>query len=84
MRIANYSDLKNHLKSYLDTVANDSEPLFVHRKGNNSVVVISLDEYNAGKETEYISSSPEMMKRLKSAEQNMQAGQGVLINIDEL
>jgi len=84
MKTANYSDLRSNLKSYLDTVVNDSEPLIVHRSGNSSVVVISLDEYNAIKETEYLASSPEMMKRLRKAEINMNAGKGIKINIDEL
>lgn len=58
MRTANYSELRNNLKYYLDGVINDSEPLLVHRAGNESVVVISLDEYNSIKETEYIMKSP--------------------------
>lgn len=84
MRTANYSDLRNHLKSYLDSVVNDSEPLIVHRPGNNSVVVISLDEYNAIKETEYISSSPEMMKRIRKAEKDIKEGKGKEIDINSL
>jgi antitoxin YefM len=84
MRTANYSDLRNNLKSYLDRVVNDNDTLIVHRSGNSSVVVISLDEYNSIKETEYLASSPEMMKRLRSAEKNMNAGKGIKINIDEL
>lgn len=40
MRTANYSALRNSLKAYLDGVINDS------------VVVISLEEYNSIKETE--------------------------------
>ena len=52
MRTANYSELRNKLKHYLDGVINDSEPLLVHRPGNESVVVMSLDEYNSIKETE--------------------------------
>jgi antitoxin YefM len=84
MKTTNYSDLRSNLKTYLDSVVNDSEPLIIHRSGNNSVVVISLDEYNAIKETEYITSSPAMMQRLQNAEKNMNAGKGVKINIDEL
>ena len=34
MRTANYSELRNNLKHYLDGVINDSEPLLVHRPGN--------------------------------------------------
>ena len=37
MRTANYSELRNNLKHYLDGVINDSEPLLVHRPGNESV-----------------------------------------------
>lgn len=84
MRTANYTDLRNNLKGYLDGVVNNCEPLIIHRPANTSVVVISLDEYNAIKETEYLTSSPEMMKRLRSAENDMKAGKGVKINIDDL
>ncbi|GHT73720.1 hypothetical protein FACS189456_4470 [Bacteroidia bacterium] len=84
METANYSELRNNLKSYLDMVVVNMEPLIVHRPSNKSVVVISLDEYNAIKETEYIASSPKMMQRLRSAEQNMKAGKGVKINIETL
>ena len=84
MRTANYTDLRNNLKSYLDSVVNNCEPLIIHRPENTSVVVISLDEYNAIKETEYLASSPEMMKRLRSAENNMNKGKGIKINIADL
>ena len=36
MRTANYSELRNNLKHYLDGVINDSEPLLVHRPGNEN------------------------------------------------
>jgi antitoxin YefM len=77
MKTANYTDLKNNLKSYLDSVVENSEPLVIHRSNNNSVVVISLDEYNAIKETEYITSSPEMLRRIKSAENEIKNGKSV-------
>ena len=84
MRTANYTELRNNLKNYLDEVINDSEPLIINRPGNTSVVVIPLDEYNAIKETEYLTSSPEMMKRLRNAENNMKSGKGIKINIENL
>ena len=84
MRTANYTELRNNLKGYIDSVINDSEPLIVPRFGNNGVVIISLDEYNAIKETEYLTSSPEMMKRLRSAENHMNNRKGTKINIENL
>jgi len=84
MRTANYTDLRTNLKSYLDGVINNSEPLIVNRPGNTSVVVISLDEYNAIKETEYIMASPEMVSRLKDAEKEIHEGKGKVIAIEDL
>ena len=54
MRTANYTELRNNLKTYLDSVIDDCEPLIINRSRNNGVVIISLDEYNAIRETGYI------------------------------
>jgi len=54
MKTANYSELRSGLKSYLDTVVENNEPLIIHRPSNTSVVVISLEDYNAMIETAYI------------------------------
>ena len=84
MRTANYSELRNNLKHYLDGVINDSEPLLVHRPGNESVVVMSLDEYNSIKETEYIMSSEQTMNDIRKGEKDLKAGRGIEVNLDEL
>lgn len=84
MRTANYSELRNNLKYYLDGVIADSEPLLVHRSGNESVVVISLEEYNAIKETEYIMKSPAMMEVIRQGEAEIKQGKGKAVNLNEL
>ncbi len=84
MRTVSYTDLRRNLKGYLDRVVADSDVLTVHRPGNTSVVVISMDEYNAMSETRYLTSSVAMVERLRSAEAHMQAGVGVKVSIDEL
>ena len=84
MRTANYSELRNNLKSYLDGVINDSETLLVHRAGNDSVVVISLEEYNSIKETEYIMKSPAMMDIIRKGEKDIKDRKGKVVDIDEL
>lgn len=81
MRRVNYSELRNNLKSYLDRVINDSEPLIVHRSGNQSVVVISLKEYNSIKETEYIMKSPTMMDIIRKGDEEIKNGGGTLLSL---
>ena len=75
MKIASYTDLRNNMKAYLDSVIDDCEPLIVSRSKRKGVVIISLDEYNAIKETEYIMSSPEMLRSIKEADQEIKDGQ---------
>ena len=84
MKTANYTELRNNLKSYLDKVISNSEPLIVHRSGNESVVVISLEEYNSIKETEYIKSSSVMMNRIEEAHREIQEGKGRRISIQDI
>ena len=84
MRTASYTDLRNNLKSYIDSVIEDSDTVIINRPGGNGVVLISLDDYNAIKETEYLMDSPEMVRRLKEAEKEMHEGKGKTISIDDL
>jgi antitoxin YefM len=83
MKTANYTELRNNLKTYLDNVIIDSEPLIVSRQGNNGIVIISLDEYNAIKETEYIMSSPETMAAIHRGENELKQGEVYSQNPDE-
>lgn len=83
MKTANYSDLRSNLKGFLDGVVNNCEPLIIHRSGGNSVVVISLEEYNAIKETEYIRSSPAMMQAINESETSINKGDGTRISSKE-
>ena len=61
MKTANYTDLRANLKGYIDSVIDDYDTVIVNRGNGKGVVMISLDEYNSLKETEYIMSSPETM-----------------------
>ena len=68
MRTTNYTDLRNNLKSYLDAVAADNEPLI------ESVVVISLEDYNAIMETEFVLQRPQLLRSLVAAEDDIAYG----------
>lgn len=77
MKTTNYSELRNNLKSYLDGVINDSKPLIVHRSGNESVVIISLEEYNSIKETEYIMKFSAMMDIIRKGDEEIKSGDSI-------
>lgn len=54
MNAVNYSDLRRNLKSYMDRVYEEREPLIVTRRNNENVVVMSIDQYNSLLETSYL------------------------------
>jgi antitoxin YefM len=74
MRTANYTDLRNNLKSYIDSVIEDSDTIIVNRGGGVGIVLMSLDEYNAIKETEYIMSSHGTIESIRKGEDEIKKG----------
>lgn len=54
MKVVNYTDLRLNLKKWLDIVVDDVEELIITRKNQKDLVLISLEEYNALKETHYL------------------------------
>lgn len=84
MRTANYTDLRNNLKIYIDSVINDADTVIINRGGGAGVVLMSLDEYNTLKETAYIMSSPQTMEDIRKGETELQNNKGIEVNIDDL
>ncbi|WP_395053727.1 type II toxin-antitoxin system Phd/YefM family antitoxin [Flavobacterium sp.] len=54
MKVINYTDLRLNLKKWMDSVTDDREEIIVKRKDNKDLVLISLEEYNALNETNYL------------------------------
>lgn len=77
MKIASYSELRNNLKHYFDSVLDDNDTVVINRANGKAVVIISLDEYNAIKETEYLKSSKKMMDAIKTGENDIKNGRVV-------
>ena len=77
MRTANYTDLRANLKSYIDAVIDDYDTVVVNRGNGKGVVMISLDEYNSLKETEYIMSSPDTMEAIHKGEEDIKNGNSI-------
>lgn len=71
-----YSAARAHLASTMDRVCDDHEPLIITRNGRQSVVMLSLEDYQALAETAYLLRSPANARRLLDAVGQLQAGQG--------
>ena len=84
MRTANYTDLRTNLKGYIDSVIDDCETVIVNRDNGSGVVLISLDEYNSLKETEYIISSPQTMEDIRQGEADLKTDKGIEVDINSL
>ncbi len=74
VQVVNFTEARNNLKSLFDSVYADSEEVIVNRKNGENVVIISLDSYNAMKETNYLLSSPKNKERLLSSLAHARAG----------
>lgn len=83
MRTANYTELRKNLSAYLDAIIDDSETFIINRDGNDAVVMISLEEYNAIKETAYLMKSPAMMSAIRKGVEDVEAGRTVSQNDGE-
>ncbi|HUW46380.1 MAG TPA: type II toxin-antitoxin system prevent-host-death family antitoxin [Dehalococcoidia bacterium] len=67
MDAVSYSALRQNLKSYMDKVYNDHDPLIITRKNNENLVLVSIDEYNSLIETSYLLSNEANADHLKKS-----------------
>lgn len=72
-----YSCARANLASTMNRGCNDHEALIITRNGEQSVVMLSLEDYNALEETAYLLRSPANARRLLSAIGQLNAGQGI-------
>ena len=71
-----YTAARANLASTMDRVCEDHEPLIITRNGEQSVVMLSLDDYKALEETAYLLRTPANAKRLLSAVAQLNTGKG--------
>lgn len=60
----------------MDRVCNDHEALIITRNREQSVVMLSLEDYKALEETAYLLRTPANAKRLLKATTQLQSGKG--------
>ena len=76
MQVYSLTEARNNIRAMFDSVYLDNEEVVIHRKGRESVVVISLDDYNSLKETNYLLSSVANKKWLLESLKELRAGKG--------
>ena len=64
MQTANYTQVRNNLKQYMDETSKNHEPLVIHRQNGENMVLLSQLDYDALEETAYLLRSPENAKRI--------------------
>jgi antitoxin YefM len=72
-----YSAARANLAKTMDRVCDDHEPLIITRNGEQSVVMLSLEDYKALEETAFLLRSPTNAKRLLASVAQLMAGQGI-------
>ncbi len=76
MDAISYTAARANLAQTMKRVCADHEPMIITRNGQPSVVMLSLEDYNALEETAYLLRSPRNAKRLIAAIDSLDNGQG--------
>jgi len=71
-----YTTARANLATTMARVCQDHEALIITRNGQQSVVMMSLDDYKALEETAYLLRSPKNAERLLSAVDALNKGKG--------
>ena len=76
MKTMSYTESRARYAEVLDSVIDDREEVVITRAGHEPVVIVSLEDYEALKETAYLMRSPKNARRLLDAMERLEAGQG--------
>jgi antitoxin YefM len=71
-----YTHARSNLAKTMEKVCNDHAPVIITRKNQSSVVMISLEDYQALEETAYLLRSPKNARRLLESVAELEAGGG--------
>ena len=78
-----YSAARANLANTMDRVCDDHEPMIITRNGEQSVVMLSLEDYKSLEETAYLLRSSKNAKRLLSSIEQLNDGKGVIRKLEK-
>ena len=76
MKAITYTNARQNLAKTMEKVCQDHSPIIVTRKTTDSVVIMSLEDYEALEETAYLLRSPRNIRRLIESVAQLEEGQG--------
>ena len=76
MEAITYTAARQNLAKTMEKVCKDRAPIIVTRKSSNSVVIMSLEDYEALEETAYLLRSPKNAQRLIESIAQLEKGEG--------
>ena len=76
MKAITYTAARQNLAKTMDKVCNDRSPVIVTRRSSNSVVIMSLEDFEALEETAYLLRSPKNTRRLIESIAQLEKGKG--------
>lgn len=82
MNAISYTAARENLASTMDRVCNDHTPVIITRNRDQSVVMLSLEDFESLEETAYLMRSPANAKRLLEAIHALEKGKGIVRDID--
>jgi len=82
MEAITYTAARENLASTMDKVCTEHAPVIITRNRDQSVVMLSLQDYESLEETAYLLRSPANARRLIEAIHALETGQGIARDID--
>lgn len=76
MKTMSYTESRARYAEVLDSVTNDREEVVITRAGHESVVIVSLADFESLRETAYLMRSPANARRLLDAMERLESGEG--------
>ena len=83
MRAISYTAARNNLATMMRQVCEDHDPVIVTRKNNDSVIIMSLEDFEALTETAFLLRSPKNLRRLLESIEQLESGGGTPRDIVE-
>ena len=76
MDTISYTSARNNLARTMQQVCSDHAPVIITRKGEQPVVMMSMDDYQSLQETAYLLRSPKNARRLLESIEELESGKG--------